>query len=70
MGEEADQYTQHVITTLGRECREWAPGATNAQIDSIISEKMVLSNAVEGRVGLPRSDLMDRQWQRRRQQYK
>ena len=37
MGEDADQYT-HVIATLGRECREWSPGATNAEIESIISE--------------------------------
>ena len=28
----ADIFT-HVITTLGRECREWAPEATNAEID-------------------------------------
>ena len=35
--DEAEQYT-HVITTLGRECREWAPGAANAEIEAIISE--------------------------------
>ena len=35
--DEADQYT-HVIATLGRECREWAPGAANAEVESIISE--------------------------------
>ena len=35
--DEAEQYT-HVIATLGRECREWAPGAANAEIEAIISE--------------------------------
>ena len=45
MGEEADQYT-HVIATLGRECREWAPGATNAEIESIISEVSGAEDAV------------------------
>lgn len=31
------QYT-HVIATLGRECREWAPGATNAEVETLIEE--------------------------------
>ena len=37
IADEADQYT-HVIATLGRECREWAPGAANAEIEATISE--------------------------------
>ena len=28
----------HVIATLGRECREWAPGATHAEVETIIEE--------------------------------
>ena len=34
---EAEQFT-HVIASLGRECREWAPGAANAEIEATISE--------------------------------
>ena len=43
--DEADQYT-HVIATLGRECREWAPGAANAEVESIISEVSGMDDAV------------------------
>lgn len=43
--DEADQYT-HVIVTLGRECREWAPGAANAEVESIISEVIGMDDAV------------------------
>lgn len=32
-----DRYTQ-VIATLGRECREWAEGATHAEIQTLIEE--------------------------------
>ena len=35
--DEAEQFT-HVIASLGRECREWAPGAANAEIEATISE--------------------------------
>ena len=35
--DEAEQFT-HVIAFLGRECREWAPGAANAEIEATISE--------------------------------
>ena len=35
--DEAEQYT-HVIANLGRECREWTPGATNAAIEATISD--------------------------------
>ena len=35
--DETEQFT-HVISSLGRECREWAPGATNAEIEATISE--------------------------------
>ena len=27
-----------VISTLGRQCREWAPGATNAEVETLIEE--------------------------------
>ena len=37
INDETEQYT-HVISSLGRECREWAPGATNAEIEATISE--------------------------------
>ena len=35
--DETEQFTQ-VVANLGRECREWAPGAANAEIESVISE--------------------------------
>ena len=35
--DEAEQFTA-VIANLGRECREWAPGAANAEIEATISE--------------------------------
>ena len=27
-----------VISTLGRDCREWAPGAANAEVETLIEE--------------------------------
>ena len=35
--DETESFTQ-VIATLGRECREWAPGATHAEVETIIEE--------------------------------
>ena len=35
--DEAEQFTA-VIANLGKECREWAPGAANAEIEATISE--------------------------------
>ena len=35
--DEAELFT-HVIASLGRECRKWAPGAANAEIEATISE--------------------------------
>ena len=43
--DETEQFTQ-VIATLGRECREWAPGAANAEIESVISEISEADDAV------------------------
>ena len=37
ISDEAEQFTA-VIANLGRECREWAPGAANAEIEATISE--------------------------------
>ena len=37
MQDETESFTQ-VIATLGRECREWAPGATHAEVETIIEE--------------------------------
>ena len=37
INDETESFTQ-VIATLGRECREWAPGATHAEIETLIEE--------------------------------
>ena len=37
ISDEAEQFTA-VIADLGRECREWAPGAANAEIEATIDE--------------------------------
>ena len=37
ISDEAEQFTA-VIANLGRECREWAPGAANAEIEATIDE--------------------------------
>ena len=41
---DTERFTE-VIATLGRQCREWAPGATHAEIETIIEE-----NSSEGDV--------------------
>ena len=43
--DETEQFTQ-VVATLGRECREWAPGAANAEIETLISEISDADDAV------------------------
>ena len=35
--DDTESFTE-VIATLGRECREWAPGATHAEVETIIEE--------------------------------
>ena len=37
ISDDVGQFT-HVIATLGRECRQWAPGAAHAEIEATISE--------------------------------
>ena len=37
INDETESFTQ-VISTLGRECREWAPGATHAEVETLIEE--------------------------------
>ena len=32
------QWFTEVISTLGRQCREWAPGATHAEVETLIEE--------------------------------
>ena len=39
------QYT-HVIVTLGRECRELAPGVANAEVESIIADVSGIDDTV------------------------
>ena len=36
--EDKDERFTLVISTLGRECREWAPGAAHAEVESLIAD--------------------------------
>ena len=43
--DEAERLTL-VISTLGRECREWAPGAAHAEVESLIADNSQAGDAV------------------------
>ena len=40
------QYNRRIIATLGRECRDWAPGDTDEAVEALISENSQDGDAV------------------------
>ena len=48
--DETESFTQ-VVATLVRECREWAPGATHAEVETIIEEIAALVMSLSSLTG-------------------
>ena len=42
---DTERFTE-VIATLGRQCREWAPGATHAEVETLIEENSLAGDLI------------------------